>query len=58
MSKKRKSVRKMNVDELLAELQYCKSEIEAGHNVVRNQFKALNLAKRIRIKRGGRRKPI
>ena len=58
MSEKRKSVRKMNIDELLAELQYCKSEIEAGHNVVRNQFKALNLAKRIRIKRGGRRKPI
>ena len=55
---KRKPQRKMNIDELLAKLQYCKNKIEAGNNVVRNQFKALNLAKRVRIKRGGRRKPI
>ena len=58
MGKKRKSARKMNVDELLAELQYCKSEIEAGHNVVINQFKALNLAKRMRVRRGYGRRPI
>ena len=91
----------MNIDELLTKLQYNKSQIETGHNVVRNQFEALeeidpvidkidtysdkivkslisidlsdlakkyseankkklivNLEKRIRIKRVGKRKPI
>jgi hypothetical protein len=48
----KKPPRKMSIDELYAEAEWLKSEIEAGHNVVRNQFKLLNLKERIRKKRG------
>lgn len=54
MKEKRKPYRKMTIAELYAEAERLKFEIEQGHNIVRNQFKLLNLRDRIRKKRGGR----
>lgn len=36
------------IAELLQEAEYLKSEIEAKHHIVRNQFKLMNIAKRLR----------
>jgi hypothetical protein len=51
-NEKRKPLRKMSIDELYEEAERVKSETEAGHNVVRNQFKLLNIRDHIRKKLG------
>jgi hypothetical protein len=50
---KKKPLRYMSIPELYGEAEKLKSEIYAGHHVIRNQFKLLNIRDHIRRKRGG-----
>ena len=34
--------------ELLQEAEWCRSEIQAKHHVIRNQFKLMNIGKKLR----------
>jgi hypothetical protein len=34
-------------NELLRQVEWCRSEIQAGHHIIRNQFKLLNIGKRL-----------
>jgi hypothetical protein len=36
------------INKLLQEREWCKSEIEAGHHIIRNQFKLLNIRDRLK----------
>ena len=58
MSRRDEAFRKVSekkeakINELLQKQEYLKSEIEAKHNIVRNQFKLLNIKKKLeRVRR-------
>jgi len=57
-NEKRKPLRYMSIPELYGEAEKLKSEIYAGHHVILNQFKLLNIRDHIRRKRGGGMRPI